>query len=90
MNPFERELRNFLAENFALNTGDTIDAKESLIASGIVDSTGLLELVSFVETTYALEVPDKDLLPENFETIENITAYVQSRLSPAVATPSQL
>jgi acyl carrier protein len=85
MNALERELRNFLSENFAVDGSDAIGVQESLIGSGIVDSTGLLELVSFVENTYALEVPDQDLLPDNFETIERIVTYVSSRLTPANA-----
>jgi acyl carrier protein len=88
MNPIERELRNFLADNYAIEDGDAIGTTESLIGSGIVDSTGLLELVSFVETTYAIEVPDQDLLPENFETIESITTYIASRTRPAPVEPA--
>ena len=80
MNPIEQELRNFLNDNFALD-GDVnpIAATDSLIELGVVDSTGLLELVSFVETNYGLEIPDADLLPENFETLANISHYVASR-----------
>jgi acyl carrier protein len=80
MNPIQQELHSFIVENFAVG-GDVkaIGVDESLIQSGVVDSTGLLELVYFVESRYALHVPDQDLLPENFETIANISAYVTAR-----------
>jgi acyl carrier protein len=81
VNPIEEELRNFLMENFAIvSDAPPIGNTESLIETGIVDSTGLLELVSFIETRYGLEIPDQDLLPENFETIANISTYVASRM----------
>jgi acyl carrier protein len=81
VNPIEQELRNFLTENFAIvSDAPPIGNTESLIETGIVDSTGLLELVSFIETRYGLEIPDQDLLPENFETIANISTYVASRM----------
>ena len=83
MNDIQRQLHDFLLENFALDGElNHIDVDQSLIQSGIVDSTGLLELVSFVESKYALSVPDDDLLPENFETIANISAYIVARTPP--------
>jgi acyl carrier protein len=90
MNLIQQELHNFLTENFAVD-GDVnpIGLDESLIESGVVDSTGLLELVSFVETRYGLQVPDEDLLPENFETLANISAYITKRM-PADAVAARL
>jgi acyl carrier protein len=89
MNPIQQELHDFLTENFAVD-GEVrpIGLGESLIQSGIVDSTGLLELVSFVETRYGLPVPDEDLLPENFETIANISAYITARMPADAVTAS--
>lgn len=80
MNAIEEELRSFVNDNFALD-GDVnpISATDSLIEAGVVDSTGLLELVSFIETRYGLDIPDADLLPENFETLENIRQYIVTR-----------
>jgi acyl carrier protein len=89
MNPIQQELHSFIVENFAVGGGvKAIGVDESLIQSGVVDSTGLLELVYFVESHYALHVPDQDLLPENFETIANISAYVTARTQRADVTSS--
>ena len=86
MNDTQRQLHDFLLENFALDGElNHIDVNQSLIQTGVVDSTGLLELVSFVESTYGITVPDEDLLPENFESIANISAYVMARSAAAAA-----
>jgi acyl carrier protein len=90
MNPIQQELHSFLTENFAVDGEvNPIGLDESLIQSGVVDSTGLLELVSFVEMRYGLQVPDEDLLPENFETIASISAYITARV-PAGAVAASL
>ncbi len=89
MDPIQQELHSFIVENFAVGSDvKAIGVDESLIQSGVVDSTGLLELVYFVESRYALHVSDQDLLPENFETIANISAYVAARTMRAPAASS--
>lgn len=79
----EAEIRGFIAEAFPLG-GDAADirADESLLEAGVVDSTGVLELIGFLETRYGLSVPDDDLLPENFDSIANILVYLERRLGP--------
>lgn len=67
---------NFLYDGAVLDLGDN----DSLVENGIVDQTGILELVLFVEDTYGFEVPEADLAPENFDTISNIAHYVSRRL----------
>jgi acyl carrier protein len=87
MNTIEEELRSFLTDNFALDgTVSPIGLTDSLIEAGVVDSTGLLELVLFVETRYGFEVPDVDLLPENFETLANISRYIAARTETKAVT----
>ena len=87
MNAIEEELRSFVNDNFALDADvNPISATDSLIETGVVDSTGLLELVSFVETRYGLEIPDVDLLPENFETLANISQYIATRTQNTAVT----
>lgn len=67
---------NFLYDGAMLDLGDD----DSLVENGIVDQTGIIELVLFVEDTYNFEVPDADLTPENFDTISGIARYVRQRL----------
>jgi acyl carrier protein len=76
----EAEVRRFLDENFPL-AGDTaaLGRDGSLLEAGVIDSTGVLELIEFLESRFDLEVPDVDLVPENFDSIGAITSYVTSR-----------
>jgi acyl carrier protein len=78
----EAEVRRFIADNFPL-AGDTalLDRDQSLVEAGVIDSTGVLELIGFVETSFGIEVPDRDLVPENFDSIANVVGYVSRRLA---------
>jgi acyl carrier protein len=67
---------NFLYDGAMLDLGDD----DSLVENGIVDQTGIIELVLFVEDTYNFQVPESDLTPENFDTISAIARYVSQRL----------
>jgi acyl carrier protein len=68
---------NFLYDGTVLDLGDD----DSLIENGVVDQTGILELVLFVEDTYGFEAVTTDLTPENFDTINDIARYVHRRLT---------
>ncbi|HEX8033364.1 MAG TPA: acyl carrier protein [Ktedonobacterales bacterium] len=77
------QIRDFITQNFLYNGNGTtaqLDNGASLLEQGIVDTTGVLELVLFVEETYAFSVDQNDLLPENFDSIDNLAAYVARHL----------
>lgn len=80
----EREIRGFLKENFPL-AGDqaSLPADESLIERGVVDSTGVLEIVGFIESRFGFEIPIHEIAPEYLDTIDRITTYVRTRLQAA-------
>ena len=74
-------VRRFIGENFLFRDDcDAITHDASLLDAGIIDSTGVLELVSFLETTFAIEVRDDEMLPENLDSIRAITDYVSRKL----------
>ena len=75
------KLREFMKNNFLL--GNDVDLKDddSFMNKGIVDSTGILEVVSFVEETFSIKIPDEDLLPENLDSINNLLKYVTARIT---------
>jgi acyl carrier protein len=76
----EASVRAYIAENFAYRGGAAdMAADKSLIDAGIVDSTGVLELVSFVEQEFGISVGDSEVVPENFDSIKNLTAYIQRK-----------
>lgn len=76
----ELELRSFLAENFLLGEEFRgLPGSESLIEAGIIDSTGVLELVGFLEETYDIQIADAELVPENLDSIDNIMGFVGAK-----------
>ncbi len=78
----ENELREYIIDNFMFADDDgTLTKDASLFDNGIIDSTGVLDLVSFIEETYEIQVEDTDLVPENFDSLSNIKASVESRMA---------
>jgi acyl carrier protein len=74
-------VRRFISENFLFrDDGDAITHDQSLLDAGIIDSTGVLELVCFLETTFDIEVQDDEMLPENLDSIRAISSYVDRKL----------
>ena len=74
-------VRRFISENFLFrDDGDAIAHDQSLLDAGIIDSTGVLELVCFLETTFGIEVQDDEMLPENLDSIRAISSYVARKL----------
>jgi acyl carrier protein len=83
-------VRQFVADNFLFSeNADALDENESLIAGGVIDSTGILELVSFLEAEFEIEIADEELVPDNLDSLAKIRAFVSRKLGPpaAVLTP---
>jgi acyl carrier protein len=77
MNDISLAVRRFIGENFLFrDDGDAITHDASLLDAGIIDSTGVLELVAFVEDTYGLQVADEEIIPANFDSIDALSAFV--------------
>ena len=80
-------VRKFINDNFLFREGlDSIADDASFLDAGIIDSTGVLELVSYLEDTWGITVADDEMLPENFDSIRGIVAYLQ-RKRDAARTP---
>jgi len=81
-------IRAYILENFLFGTADNaLQDDSSFLESGIIDSTGVLELVSFVEETFEIEVRDEELIPENFDSVDKLARYITQK--QAASTPSQ-
>lgn len=76
-----KKLREFIKNNFLLGNDSNLTDDDSFMGKGIVDSTGILEVVSFVEENFGFKLPDEDLMPENLDSINNLVKYVTSRVS---------
>jgi acyl carrier protein len=81
MNPTEidREIRRFLADTFLFGRTEHLTDQVSLMGN-VIDSTGAIELVTFIQDRFAITVEDSDVIPENFDSLKNIVAYVERKL----------
>lgn len=78
----EQEVRGFIVENFLFGQVDNgLQDSDSLLERGIIDSTGVLEIVSFLEENYELQVEDEELIPENLDSITNVIDYISRKRS---------
>ena len=71
------EIRQFIIDNFLYgNDGDDLHADASLLRRGVIDSTGVLELVAFMEEQYGIAVKDEELVPDNLDSISKLSDFV--------------
>ncbi len=75
----EAQIRKFIGDHFPLARRAKLGSQDALLQNGIIDSLGVLDLVSFMEETFAIAVMDEELLPENFQTIERLTAFIVNK-----------
>ena len=74
--------RAYITENFLYMRRDfRLDEDDSLLGRGIIDSMGVMEVISFLETEFGVEVPDDDITEENLGTISAISRYVTARVA---------
>jgi acyl carrier protein len=76
-----RTVRTYIEETFLLGAETQLEDSDSLLQLQVVDSTGFLEIVAFIETTFGIRVGDDEMVPENLETIENIDTFVRRKLA---------
>ena len=76
----EREISKFIVDNFLFGDASAAPASDqALVASGLVDSTGILEIVAFLETKFGVHAADEELAAENFGTIATIAKFVLAK-----------
>lgn len=73
-------IRLFITDNFILGNDYSLSDDDSFLERGLLDSTGILELISFVEQEYGVTVSAGELIPENFDSINRIAYFVQEKL----------
>jgi acyl carrier protein len=77
----QEQIRQYILENFMYSDDSTeLTGDLSLIDSGIMDSTGVLELVGFIEESFEIQVDDTELVPDNFDSVDRITTYIQQKM----------
>ena len=80
MNQLKDKIRQFIVENFLFGQDNGLKDDASFLDEGIIDSTGILELVSFLEEEFSISVEDEELIPENLDSIMNVVAYLEKKM----------
>ena len=76
-----QELRGFIVENFLYGQPLGFSDQDSFLQKGIIDSTGIVELISFLEKEYGIRVEDQELIPDNLDSIDNLCRFVEHKRS---------
>jgi acyl carrier protein len=82
MNNIEQEIREFLKQHLLLDDKvEDLSNTDSLLEKGIIDSTGIIDLVSFIEEKYNIKIDDEELMPEYFDSLQAISEFVKNKIS---------
>lgn len=82
MRDIKRIVRDYIVENLLMGgSPEEVERASSFLTIGVLDSTGVVELVSFLERTFEIKVLDKEMIPENLDSLANIERYVSSKLA---------
>lgn len=80
MQPIDQQLRQFVISNFLFGQGgDQLSNHDSFLDKGIVDSTGVLELVAFLEELFQIKIEDEELIPANLDSIDNLVRFIEKK-----------
>jgi acyl carrier protein len=79
-----KEIRQFVVENFLMGDASSmLNDGESFLETGTIDSTGVLEVVTFLEANFGFKVEDRELFPENIDSVDNQVKYVLRKQNAA-------
>jgi len=81
----QQQIRDFVTANFYVADPKALEDRTSLLDQGIIDSTGVLEVIMFIESTFGVTVEDSEMLPENLDSIERIAAFVARKKALPIA-----
>jgi len=74
----EERVKNFISENILFSdNGYPYNENDSFLEKGVVDSMNVMEIVAFVEDTFGVNISDSDIVPSNFDSISNITKFIE-------------
>jgi acyl carrier protein len=76
---YRDQVQQFVVDNFLFGDGGLLDTDTSFLNEGIIDSTGILELIMFLEETFDVKIEDQELMPENLDSINNIQRFIQAK-----------
>jgi len=76
---YAEQIKEYVVSNFLFGDGSRLQDNTSFLESGIIDSTGILELITFIEEAFGIKMGDFELLPENLDSINNIVRYLDNK-----------
>lgn len=81
-NSIEQEIRNYVLHNLLFgDVSRTLADQDSFLDKGIIDSTGVLELVAFLQDAFNIQIYDEEIIPENLDSISNLIGFIQNKTS---------
>ena len=75
------KIKSFIIENFLFGNANGLNDDTSFLEEGIIDSTGVLELITYLEEEFSIAVDDEELIPENLDSIDNLVVFVDKKKS---------
>jgi acyl carrier protein len=76
---YRDQVQQFIVDNFLFGDSSQLDTDTSFLNEGIIDSTGILELIMFLEETFDIHIEDQELIPENLDSLNNIEQFVKTK-----------
>lgn len=73
------DIRSYIIENFLFGEDSDLRADTSFLDAGIIDSTGILELITHLEETYAIHIEDEEMVPENLDSLERVARFLTAK-----------
>lgn len=75
----QQDIRGFIVENFLFGEEGGLEDDSSFIEQGIVDSTGIMQLVSYLQEQYRIAIEDEELIPDNLDSIKKVAAFIEEK-----------
>lgn len=80
----ENKLRSYILENYLFTDDESqLSSDDSFLQKGIIDSTGILEVIFFIQDEFGVEVADSEMIPENLDSVNNIVAFIEKKKQAA-------
>lgn len=88
--PVDREklIRDYIAENFLLGDATKLTPTQSLLGTGVIDSTGIMELIGYLELSFQIKVNDTEVVPANLDSVANIVQFVDRKVAARGGGPA--
>ena len=76
----EKKLRSYILDNFLFTDDESaLKSSDSFLDKGIIDSTGIMEVIFFLEEEYGVKVEDDEMVPENLDSVDNLVSYIEKK-----------